>query len=120
MISPELRARIRRLFYAEHWKMGTIAAELGVHRDTVALAVEPERFTNIAFRPTVALLDPYKDFVRSTLEQHPRLRATRLLQMIEGRGYTGSVWPLRRFVRGVRPGGAREAFFGSPRGLVEA
>jgi transposase len=111
MISPELRARIRRLFYAEHWKMGTIAAELGVHRDTVALAVEPERFTNIAFRPTVALLDPYKDFVRSILEQHPRLRATRLLQMIEGRGYTGSVWPLRRFVRGVRPSGAREAFF---------
>ncbi len=29
---------IRRLFFAEHWKMGTIAAELGVHRDTVALA----------------------------------------------------------------------------------
>ena len=28
MISLELRARIRRLFYAEHWKMGTIAAEL--------------------------------------------------------------------------------------------
>jgi transposase len=111
MISPELRARIRRLFYAEHWKMGTIAAELGVHRDTVALAVEPERFTNIVFRPKVALLDPYKDFVRATLDQHPRLRSTRLLQMIQGRGYTGTVWPLRRFVRGVRPGGAREAFF---------
>src|SRR5271163_4511461 len=31
--------------------------------------------------------------------------------MIEGRGYTGSVWPLRLFVRRVRPGGAREAFF---------
>lgn len=82
MISPELRARIRRLFYAEHWKMGTIAAELGVHRDTVALAVEPERFTNVVFRPKVAVLDPYKDFVRATLEQHPRLRSTRLLQMI--------------------------------------
>ena len=90
MIAPELRARIRRLFYAEHWKMGTIAAELGVHRDTVALAVEPERFTNVVFRPKVAVLDPYKDFVRATLEQHPRLRATRLLQMIQGRGYTGS------------------------------
>ncbi|MDP9034641.1 MAG: hypothetical protein M3O50_07515 [Myxococcota bacterium] len=51
MISPELRARIRRLFFAEHWKMGTIAAELGVHRDTVALAVECERFTNVAYRP---------------------------------------------------------------------
>jgi transposase len=32
MISPELRARIRRLFFAEHWKIGTIASELGVHR----------------------------------------------------------------------------------------
>ena len=111
MISPELRARIRRLFYAEHWKMGTIAAELGVHRDTVALAVEPERFTNIVFRPKAALLDSYKDFVRATLEQHPRLRSTRLLQMIQGRRYTGTVWPLRRFVRSVRPGGTREAFF---------
>jgi transposase len=111
MISPELRARIRRLFFAEHWKMGTIAAELGVHRDTVALAVECARFTNVAYRPAVTLLDPYRNFIRVTLEQHPRLRATRLLQMIEGRGYTGSVWPLRRFVREVRPSGAHEAFF---------
>ena len=35
MITPELRSRIRRLFFAEHWKIGTIAAELAVHRDTV-------------------------------------------------------------------------------------
>jgi transposase len=111
MISPELRARIRRLFFAEHWKMGTIAAELGVHHDTVALAVEPERFVNTALRPQQLLLDPYKDFVRMTLEQYPRLRATRLLQMIQARGYGGTIWPLRRFVRGVRPAGAREAFF---------
>ena len=111
MISPELRARIRRMFYAEHWKMGTIAAELGVHRDTVALAVEPERFVNIALRPQYGLLDPYTDFVRVTLEQYPRLRATRLLQMIQPRGYSGSIWPLRRFLRQVRPVGSREAFF---------
>jgi transposase len=111
MISSDLRAHIRRLFYAEHWKVGTIAAELGVHRDTVALAIEAERFTNVAYRPTAAVLDPYKDFVRATLEQHPRLRATRLLEMIQGRGYSGSVWPLRRFVRVARPGGAHEAFF---------
>jgi hypothetical protein len=25
MIEPEVRARIRRLYYAEHWKVGTIA-----------------------------------------------------------------------------------------------
>ncbi len=72
MISPELRARIRRLFYGEHWKIGTIAAELGVHHDAVERAVEPERFTNVAYREKALVLDPYKDFVRATLEQYAR------------------------------------------------
>ena len=27
----ELIARIRRLHYAEHWKVGTIVAQLGIH-----------------------------------------------------------------------------------------
>ena len=44
MISPEIRAQIRRYFYAEHWKIGTIAQELGVHPDTVRNAIEPDRF----------------------------------------------------------------------------
>jgi Uncharacterized conserved protein (COG2071) len=35
MISSETRAQIRRYFYAEHWKIGTIARELGVHPDAV-------------------------------------------------------------------------------------
>jgi transposase len=111
MISPELRTRIRRLFFAEHWKIGTIAAELRVHRDTVDLAIEPKRFTNVAYRATATALDPYKPFVQATLEEHPRLRATRLFEMIKQRGYTGSVWPLRRYVRHVRPVAKHEAFF---------
>jgi DNA-binding transcriptional regulator LsrR (DeoR family) len=37
MIDDETRARIRRLYYAERWKIGTIAAALGLHRQTVAL-----------------------------------------------------------------------------------
>lgn len=111
MISPELRSRIRRLFFAEHWKMGTIAAELGVHRDTVGHAIEVERFVNVAFRTRGSVLDPYRDFVRATLEQHPRLRTTRMLQMIQQRGYGGSVWQLRRFVRQIRPTSSHEAFF---------
>jgi hypothetical protein len=35
MIPPETRAQIRRFFYAEHWKIGTIARELNVHPDAV-------------------------------------------------------------------------------------
>jgi transposase len=111
MITPELTAKIRRLFYAEHWKVGTIAAELGLHHDAVERAIGTTHFVNTAFRASSSVLDPYMDFVRMTLEQHPRLRSTRLLQMIQARGYPGSVWPIRRFVRRARPTSPHEAFF---------
>ena len=39
MIDVETRARIRRLFYVEHWKIGTIARELGLHPETVSLVL---------------------------------------------------------------------------------
>jgi transposase len=111
IITPELRARMRRMFFAEHWKIGTIAAELGVHRDTVEAAIEPRRFVNVAHRASASILDPYKEFVSATLDAHSRLRATRILEMLRQRGYTGSIWPLRRFVRKVRPVPRSEAFF---------
>ena len=39
MITPEQHAEIRRLYYGEHWKVGTIAAALAVHHDTVRAAI---------------------------------------------------------------------------------
>jgi Transposase DDE domain group 1 len=111
MIPEELRSRMRRLFFAEHWKVGTIAAELGVHHDTVALAIEAPRFVNIKYRALASVLDPYKSLIQLTLKDHPRLLATRLYDMITPRGYTGSVVQLRRYVRTIRPVGQREAFF---------
>ena len=39
MITPEQHAEIRRLYFGEHWKVGTIAAALGVHHDTVRAAI---------------------------------------------------------------------------------
>lgn len=35
MISPELEADILRLHHVEKWKIGTIAAQLGIHHSTV-------------------------------------------------------------------------------------
>lgn len=110
MITPELKTKIRRLFYAEHWKVGTIAAELGVHTDTVQLAIESNRFAPKARPVRATLLDPYKTFIAKTLEQHPRIRATRLCQMLRKRGYAGSPITLRRYVRTIRPAPKREAF----------
>jgi transposase len=108
MIPEELRSRIRRLFFAEHWRVGTISAELGVHHQTVAHAIEAERFLNVRFR--ASSVDPYKSFIVATLKDHPRLRATRIHAMVRDRGYLGSVTPVRRFVRAVRPESRREAF----------
>ena len=108
MITPETRVQIRRYFYAEHWKIGTIAQALKVHADTVRRAIEVERFQHAEpLRPSI--VDPYLPFVRETLEQHPRLRATRLYQMIRDRGYSGSVEQLRRTVARLRPQ-TQEAF----------
>src|SRR3954463_3126425 len=102
MISPETRVQIRRYFYAEHWKIGTIAQALDVHPDTVRRAIEVERFQHAEpLRPSI--VDPYLPFVREVLEQHPRLRATRIHQMIRDRGYAGSVEQLRRVVARLRP-----------------
>jgi len=102
MITPEQHAEIRRLYYGEHWKVGTIGAALGLHHDTVRAAIaDTQAVRRGTCRPTA--LDPYLPFVRDTLAQYPRLRATRLYEMVRARGYPGSVVQLRRLVRVIRP-----------------
>ena len=110
MITPEQHAEIRRLYYGEHWKVGTIAAALGVHHDTVRAAIAND--TQGVRRGTcrTTLLDPYLPFIRDTLAQYPRLRATRLFEMVKGRGYPGSVVQLRRWVRLIRPAASTSVY----------
>ena len=110
LITPAQRAEIRRLFYGEHWKVGTIAAQLGLHRETVRAAVERE---TAGVRPSLcrpSILDPYLPFIRDTLAQYPRLRATRIHEMVRQRGYAGSVFPVRRLVRRLRPESGRAVY----------
>jgi transposase len=102
MIPEEQVAHIRHLFHAEHWKIGTIAAELHLHPDTVRAALDTDRFRSHP-RLRDRLTDPYLGFLRESLQQYPRLRATRLFEMLRPRGYTGSVSQLRRVVADLRP-----------------
>lgn len=109
MIPAAQVVEIRRLFFAEHWRVGTIATQLGLHADTVRRALATDRFA----RPAVVrprLCDPYRAFLQATLQQYPRLRATRLFEMAKARGYPGSVVQLRRVVRTLRPVPAAEAY----------
>ena len=103
MITPEQHAEIRRLYFGEHWKVGTIAATLGVHHDTVSAAIAHDTQALRRGRCGPTLVDPYVPFLRDTLAQYPRLRATRLFEMVRARGYPGSVVQLRRVVRTLRP-----------------
>lgn len=107
MISKVQTATIRRLFYAEHWKVGTIAAQMRLHPETVKRALIDSSLDLRSSRPSS--LDPWVEFIKQTLDQHPRLRATRLYQMLRDRGYDGSIRQLRRIVFKLRPA-PREAF----------
>src|SRR5439155_19168346 len=96
-VPPEIEAEIRRLFFAEHWKVGTVARQLEVHHDVVrrvlGLLPQPE-----ATDPRSQRLDPYREFIAQQLKDYPRLRATRLFDMIQSHGYRGSVRTQRRWV----------------------
>jgi hypothetical protein len=74
MINSETRMQIRHCFYAEHWKIGTIAQELGIHPDAVRAAIESSRFHR-AQTLRRCITDPYLPFIRQTLDQYPQLRA---------------------------------------------
>jgi transposase len=108
-VPAEVEAEIARLFAVEHWKVGTIAAQLGIHRDVVRRVLglltpqpRPEQMP--------LLIAPYDEFIQETLKKYPRLRSTRILDMIKDRGYRGSERTLRRFVTTVRPTPTSEAF----------
>lgn len=108
-VTPDVEVEIRRLYFAEHWKRGTIATQLGIHDDVVKRVVGPlgpaARAQNDA-----SVLESFLVFIAETLERYPRLRSTRIYDMLCGRGYTGSIRTLRRHIATVRPLPKSEVF----------
>src|SRR5690349_232807 len=108
-LPKETIATIRRLHFAEHWKVGTIVAQLGVHHDAVERAlgldarggVRPDGL--LARRVPPSKLDPYKPLIDATLEKYPRLTATRLFHMVKARGFEGQYDQVKVYVRQMRP-----------------
>jgi transposase len=110
VISADLSARILRLHKAERWRVGTIARQLHVHRDTVrrVLAQAGEPAPASPLRPS--RVDPYRGFIVQTLAKFPTLSAARLFVMVHERGYRGSAEHFRHVIAGMRPRPAAEAF----------
>ena len=104
MLDAATEAEIRRLYYAEHWKIGTIVSQLGVHADAVCRVLSrPSGPRASPSKPRHRVTDPFIPMITETLQRYPRLRATVLYRMLRERGYTGSVVQLRRLVRTMRP-----------------
>ena len=109
-IAPELRAQILRLYQAERWRIGTIASQLHLHRDTVQRVLSQA----CVMRPDPPLrpsqIDLYLPFIRDTLAKFPTLTASRLHAMVGSRGYTGGPDHFRHLVACHRPRPAAEGF----------
>lgn len=109
MIPRELEAQILRLYFAEKWKVGTIASQLQLHHDVVERVIEQaERPKPTQARPS--MLDPYVPFIQETLERYPRLPASRLYVMCKERGYPGAEDHFRHLVARHRPRPRGEAY----------
>jgi len=110
VIHADLSAQILRLYRAERWRIGTIARQLHVHRDTVrrVLAQAGDPAPASPLRPS--RIDPYRAFVLATLAKFPTLTAARLFTMVYERGYRGSPEHFRHVIAGMRPRPAAEAF----------
>lgn len=103
MIDIETWAEARRLFYVEHQTINAITNALGIHHSTVKRAIGAERFVNHTILRKNADLERFNSVILDTLERVPRVRATRLLELLKERGFSGSVYQVRRYLRKVRP-----------------
>ena len=107
VISKEREAEILRLYHAEKWRVGTIAAQLGVHHTTVRRVLAQAGLARPSAMPRPSMVDPYVPFIVETLAKYPRLPASRLYQMVRERGYRGGArsLPAHRGARSPAPAG---------------
>jgi len=110
MITREREAAILRLWHAERWKIGTIAAQLGVHHDTVHRVLTQAGQTPGLGATRPSMVEPFVPLICQTLEQYPRLRASRLYAMVKQRGYGGGPDHFRHVVARYRPQPVAEAY----------
>ena len=110
MISKELEAKILRLYHIEKWKIGTISAQLHVHHLAVRRVLAQSGATEVVKMKRASMIEPFLPFVKQTLQQYPRLTASRLYQMVRERGYPGRPDHFRHLIALHRPRRSAEAY----------
>lgn len=109
-ISKQKEADILRYAHAEKWPVGTIAKQLGVHHSTVSRVLEHNGVPRAVRATGPSIIDPYLPLITETLEQFPKLAASRLYNMACERGYEGCESHFRSRVAELRPKPVPEAY----------
>lgn len=110
MIDDHVEAEILRLYHAEHWRVGTIATQLGIHHTTVQRVLSQAGLDPAKVSSRASISDKFIGFIVEKLEKYPKLRASRLFEMVRGRGYKGGPDHFRHIVSRYRPRPKHEAF----------
>lgn len=108
-INEQLRSNILRYHFVEHWRVGTIATQLGVHHSSVERIISQAGMPKIERAKRASIIDPYLPFIHDTLAQYPKLSAARLYQMVQSRGYNGGPSHFRQWIAQLRPRKVPEA-----------
>jgi transposase len=107
MITEEVRAQMRRLVLAEHWRIETVARRFGVHHSVVRRAIRDGIPTA---RPRPSQLEAFKPYIVKRLTELPELTASRLMLELRERGFPLRITQLRRYVAQVRSPVSRKAY----------
>jgi len=102
-ISKEKENQILRYHFVEHWKVGTIAAQLSIHHSVVDRVLSQAGMPKIERSLQPSIIDPYLPFINETLAKYPTLTAARLYDMVKTRGYPGGPSLFRQRIAQMRP-----------------
>lgn len=110
MINKGIEAQILRYHFVEHWRVGTIAKQLGIHHSVVDRILSQAGLPKVERTVQPSIIDPYLPFILETLESFPTLTAARLFEMVKGRGYPGGPSLFRQRISQLRPRKQPEAY----------
>jgi transposase len=105
MIDYQSFCQIRQLRDEAHLTITQIAAQLGLHRQTVAMWAKRARYEQrqaVPARRRVSKLEPFKPAIQRLLATHA-FSAAQLFARLREQGYDGCYTILKTYVRTVRP-----------------
>ena len=102
-ISEEMAAAIRRMFYAEHHRVESIAKHFNIHHSTVSRAINQNFKRPAAGSYKLSIFSPsHQRYAEDRLEKYPRITAKKIYEELKERGYLGSINTVRRKIRNLR------------------